>query len=110
MLKLHYSSKEVNAKTLVFCLCVCEISPYTRLNINLKYQHIKEWFFVGFKIKNNIKEWLLYVDIILLSAWLGYEGKTLHNGDKLGSSHLVISLLILYAIISFFILQEMILF
>ena len=86
------------------------MSPYTRLNINLKSQHIKEWFFVGFKIKNNIKQWMLYVNIILLSAWLGYEGKTLYNSDKLGSSYLVIGLLILYGIISFFILQKMILY
>ena len=61
-------------------------------------------------MKNNIKEWMIYVDIILLSAWLGYEGKTLYNGDKLGSSYLAIGLLILYGIISFFILRKIILF
>jgi len=29
-------------------------------------------------MSSNLKEWMLYIDIILLSAWVGYGGKTLY--------------------------------
>ena len=46
---------------------------------------------------------MLYTDIILLSAWFGYGGKTIYNGGTLGVGYLAIGLLILSGIITFFI-------
>ena len=31
-------------------------------------------------MNDNLKEWMLYIDIILLSAWVGYGGRTIYNG------------------------------
>ena len=30
-------------------------------------------------MSDNLKEWMLYADIILLSAWFGYGGKTIYR-------------------------------
>ena len=40
-------------------------------------------------MSDNLKEWMLYKDIILLSAWFGYGGKTLYNGGTLSIGYLV---------------------
>ena len=55
---------------------------------------------------NNLKEWMLYIDIILLSAWFGYGGKTIYNGGTLGFGYLVFGFLILSGIITFFYLKK----
>tara|TARA_Y100001970_G_C14084472_1_gene776529 strand:+ start:124 stop:303 length:180 start_codon:yes stop_codon:yes gene_type:complete len=57
-------------------------------------------------MSENLKEWMLYTDIILLSAWFGYGGKTLYNGGTLGVGYLAIGLLIISGIITFFILKK----
>ena len=59
-------------------------------------------------MSDNLKDWMLYADIILLSAWFGYGGKTLYNGGTLGIGYIAIGLLILSGIISFFISKKMI--
>ena len=53
-------------------------------------------------MSDNLKEWMLYIDIILLSAWFGYGGKTLYNGGTLGIGYIIIGPLILSGIITFF--------
>ena len=55
---------------------------------------------------NNLKEWMLYIDIILLSAWFGYGGKTIYNGGTLGFGYLAFGFLILSGIITFFYLKK----
>ncbi len=45
---------------------------------------------------------MLYVDIILLSAWFGYGGKTIYNGGRLGIGYMAIGILIIIGIITFF--------
>ena len=57
-------------------------------------------------MSDNLKEWMLYVDIILLSTWFGYGGKTLYNGGTLGIGYLAIDLLIISGIISFFYIKK----
>ena len=51
---------------------------------------------------DNLKEWMLYVDIILLSAWFGYGGKTIYNGGTLSIGYIAIGILIIVGIITFF--------
>ena len=45
---------------------------------------IAVWFFVNFNISDNLKEWMLYADIVLLSTWFDYGVKTLYDGGTLG--------------------------
>jgi len=49
---------------------------------------------------------MLYADIVLLSTWFGYGGKTLNNGGTLGIGYLAIGLLIISGIISFFYIKK----
>ena len=65
--------------------------------------YIVEQFFVDLIMSNNLKEWMLYIDIILLSAWVGYGGRTLYNGGTLGIGYILIGLLIIVGIAGFFI-------
>ena len=51
--------------------------------------------FVDLNMSDNLKEWMLYADIILLSAWFGYGGKTIYNGGTLGFGYLVFGFLII---------------
>ena len=57
-------------------------------------------------MSSNLKEWMLYIDIILLSAWFGYGGKTIYNGGALGFGYLAVGLLILSGIITFFYIKK----
>ena len=57
-------------------------------------------------MSNNLKEWLLYIDIILLSAWVGYGGRTLYNGGTLGIGYILIGLLTIVGIAGFFYLKK----
>ena len=41
---------------------------------------------------------MLYIDIILLSAWVGYGGRTLYNGGTLGIGYILIGLLTIVAV------------
>ena len=54
-------------------------------------------------MNDNLKEWMLYIDIILLSAWVGYGGRTIYNGGTLGISYIFIGLLTIVGIAAFFI-------
>ena len=65
--------------------------------------YIVEQFFVDLIMSNNLKEWMLYIDIILLSAWVGYGGRTLYNGGTLGIGYILIGLLTIVGIAGFFI-------
>ena len=56
---------------------------------------------------DNLKKWVLYADIILLSAWFGYGGKTIYNGGTLSIGYIAIGPLIVAGIITFFILKKM---
>tara|TARA_B100000214_G_C23780248_1_gene540996 strand:+ start:228 stop:422 length:195 start_codon:yes stop_codon:yes gene_type:complete len=49
---------------------------------------------------------MLYADIVLLSTWFDYGGKTLYNGGTLGIGYLAIGLLIISGIISFFYIKK----
>ena len=49
---------------------------------------------------------MLYADIVLLSTWFDYGGKTLYNGGTLGIGYLAIGLLIISGIISFFCIKK----
>ena len=49
---------------------------------------------------------MLYADIVLLSTWFGYGGKTLYNGGTLVIGYLAIGLLIISGIISFFYIKK----
>ena len=49
---------------------------------------------------------MLYIDIILLSAWVGYGGRTLYNGGTLGTSYILIGLLTIVGIAGFFYLKK----
>ena len=53
-------------------------------------------------MSSDLKEWMLYIDIILLSAWVGYGGKTLYNGGKVGIGYIFIGLLTIVGIVAFF--------
>ena len=53
-------------------------------------------------MSDNLKEWMLYVDIILLSAWFGYGGKTIYNGGTLSIGYIAIGILIIVGIITYF--------
>ena len=53
-------------------------------------------------MSDNLKEWMLYVDIILLSAWFGSGATTMYNGGRLGVGYIAIGILIIVGIISFF--------
>ena len=64
--------------------------------------HIVGLFFVYLIMSSNLKEWMLYIDIILLSAWVGYGGKTLYNGGTLGIGYIFIGLLTIVGIVTFF--------
>ena len=55
---------------------------------------------------NNLKEWMLYIDIILLSAWVGYGVRTLYNGGTLGIGYILIGLLTIVGIAGFFYLKK----
>ena len=57
-------------------------------------------------MSNNLKEWMLYIDIILLSAWIGYGGRTLYNGGTLGIGYILIGLLTIVGIAGFFYLKK----
>ena len=57
-------------------------------------------------MSNNLKEWMLYIDIILLSAWVGYGGRTLYNGGTLGIGYILIGLLTIVGIAGFFYLKK----
>jgi len=57
-------------------------------------------------MSNNLKEWILYIDIILLSAWVGYGGRTLYNGGTLGIGYILIGLLTIVGIAGFFYLKK----
>ena len=45
---------------------------------------------------------MLYADIILLSAWFGYGGKTIYNGGTLSIGYIFIGLLTIVGIVTFF--------
>ena len=49
---------------------------------------------------------MLYIDIILLSAWVGYGGRTLYNGGTLGIGYILIGLLTIIGIAGFFYLKK----
>ena len=49
---------------------------------------------------------MLYIDIILLSAWVGYGGRTLYNGGTLGKGYILIGLLTIVGIAGFFYLKK----
>ena len=68
--------------------------------------HIIPLFFVDSIMSNNLKEWMLYTDIILLSAWVGYGGRTLYNGGTLGIGYIFIGLLTIVGIVTFFYLKK----
>ena len=68
--------------------------------------HIIPLFFVDLIMSNNLKEWMLYTDIILLSAWVGYGGRTLYNGGTLGIGYIFIGLLTILGIATFFYLKR----
>ena len=68
--------------------------------------HIIPLFFVDLIMSNNLKEWMLYTDIILLSAWVGYGGRTLYNGGTLGIGYIFIGLLTIVGIATFFYLKR----
>ena len=57
-------------------------------------------------MNDNLKEWMLYIDIILLSAWVGYGGRTLYNGGTLGIGYILIGLLTIVGIAGFFYLKK----
>ena len=57
-------------------------------------------------MRDNLKEWMLYADIILLSAWFGYGGKTIYNGGELSIGYIAIGLLIIAGIITFFYIKR----
>ena len=57
-------------------------------------------------MSDNLKEWMLYADIILLSAWFGYGGKTIYNGGTLSIGYIAIGLLIFAGIITFFYIKK----
>ena len=57
-------------------------------------------------MSNNLKEWILYINIILLSAWVGYGGRTLYNGGTLGIGYILIGLLTIVGIAGFFIKKK----
>lgn len=57
-------------------------------------------------MSDNLKEWMLYADIILLSAWFGYGAKTIYNGGTLGVGYIAIGILIIVGIISFFYINK----
>ena len=69
-------------------------------------EHIIPLFFVDLIMSNNLKEWMLYTDIILLSAWVGYGGRTLYNGGTLGIGYIFIGLLTIVGIVTFFYLKK----
>ena len=68
--------------------------------------HIISLFFVDSIMSNNLKEWMLYTDIILLSAWVGYGGRTIYNGGTLGIGYIFIGLLTIVGIVTFFYLKK----
>ena len=55
---------------------------------------------------NNLKEWMLYIDIILLSAWFGYGGKTIYNGGTLSIGYIVVVILTVTGIITFLYIKK----
>ena len=57
-------------------------------------------------MSSNLKEWMLYTDIILLSAWIGYGGRTLYNRGTLGIGYIFIGLLTIVGIATFFYLKR----
>ena len=57
-------------------------------------------------MSNNLKEWMSYINIILLSAWVGYGGRTLYNGGTLGTGYILIGLLTIVGIAGFFYLKK----
>ena len=57
-------------------------------------------------MNENLKEWILYADIILLSAWFGYGTKTIYNGGTLGIGYIAIGMLIIVGIITFFYMNK----
>ena len=57
-------------------------------------------------MSNNLKEWILYINIILLSAWVGYGGRTLYNGGTLGIGYILIGLLTIVGIAGFFYIKK----
>ena len=57
-------------------------------------------------MNDNLKEWMLYIDIILLSAWVGYGGRTIYNDGTLGIGYIFIGLLTIVGIAAFFYLKK----
>ena len=57
-------------------------------------------------MSDNSKKWMLYTDIILLSAWLGYGGKTIYNGGTLSIFYVVVGILTIIGIITFFYIKK----
>ena len=57
-------------------------------------------------MNDNLKEWMLYIDIILLSAWAGYGGRTIYDGGTLGIGYIFIGLLTIVGIAAFFYLKK----
>ena len=57
-------------------------------------------------MNDNLKEWMLYIDIILLSAWVGFGGRTIYNGGTLGIGYTFIGLLTIVGIAAFFYLKK----
>ena len=57
-------------------------------------------------MNDNLKEWMLYIDIILLSAWVGYGGRTIYDGGTLGIGYIFIGLLTIVGIAAFFYLKK----
>ncbi|OUV48998.1 MAG: hypothetical protein CBC76_05655 [Flavobacteriaceae bacterium TMED116] len=57
-------------------------------------------------MSDNLKKWMLYTDIILLSAWLGYGAKTIYNGGTLSIFYLSIGILTMIGIITFFYIKK----
>jgi len=68
--------------------------------------HIVPQFFVDLIMSNNPKEWMLYIDIILLSAWVGYGGRTIYNGGTLDIGYIFIGLITIVGIVTFFYLKR----
>ena len=49
-------------------------------------------------MNDNLKEWMLYIDIILLSTWVGYGLRSIYNGGTLRIGYIFIGLLTIVGI------------
>ena len=57
-------------------------------------------------MSDNLKKWMLYIDIILLSALLGYGSKTIYNGGTLSIGYIVVVILTVIGIITFLYIKK----